>query len=120
MNDLDMVQAAGYGVAPKIWVDRRQDIIGFVAREICERPFFISDEVLEWAQKKAKGTQNLETSGMDVEEKIEAILLWAEDNPDFDASYVESLDIWLDDHDGLTEAQEQGLDNIIVKWRIPL
>lgn len=53
-------------------------------------------------------------------EKIDAILDWAEEHPEFDTDFVESLASQLEDKGELSENQEDALDNIIEKWHIPV
>ena len=58
---------------------------------------------------------------MDIEEKIELIMEWADsgDAPDnWDTSFVESLSDQFDRDGYLSEKQEAALDNIITKWNI--
>jgi len=50
--------------------------------------------------------------------KIEMILEWAEEHPEFDTSFVESLKSWYDRGVELSERQEEALDNIIEKFDI--
>lgn len=54
---------------------------------------------------------------MDNEEKCNMVLEWAENMPDFDTEFVESLLEQLGERE-LTEAQEDGLNNIIERFRI--
>lgn len=51
-------------------------------------------------------------------EKIDLVLDWADDHPEFDASFVESLEVYLDNRPELTQTQREALDNIIARWRI--
>lgn len=55
---------------------------------------------------------------MSDEEKIEMVLEWAEDHPNFDTTFIESLQEALQQYDELTPAQSRGLDNIIYRFRI--
>lgn len=55
---------------------------------------------------------------MDAEEKVEAILDWAQGNDWFDIEFVESLQARLEEGEELTEAQERALDNIMDKFGI--
>lgn len=55
---------------------------------------------------------------MSDEEKIEMVLEWAEDHPNFDTTFIESLQEALQQYDELTPAQSKGLDNIIYRFRI--
>lgn len=50
--------------------------------------------------------------------KLEAIMTWAEDKPDFDTSFVESMQERYESTRGLTSNMEQAIDNIIDQWRI--
>ena len=54
----------------------------------------------------------------DDETKIAAVLKWAEENPDFDTSFIDSLDDWLSKGRDLTDAQETALNRIIKRFRI--
>lgn len=55
---------------------------------------------------------------MTQEEKIEAILEWAEDHDFFDIEFVETMGEKLEEYGELTDRQESALDNIIEKFRI--
>jgi hypothetical protein len=56
---------------------------------------------------------------MDIEEKIEMVLEWADnENPDFDTEFIESLQEQYEEKGWLSEKQEEALDNIINKFRI--
>ena len=62
-------------------------------------------------------------SEYDNEDKIQAILNWAEDDPrggDFDTDFVKDLSDKLESGFDLSDAQERALDNIISKWNIDL
>lgn len=54
----------------------------------------------------------------ELEEKIGMVLEWAEEHPDFDPEFVESLNDQLVDRGTLTDKQEDALDNIIESWNI--
>lgn len=51
--------------------------------------------------------------------KLRKIILWADDHPEFDRSFVSQLYLLRKKGLDLTAAQEKALDNIIEKWRIP-
>lgn len=51
-------------------------------------------------------------------EKLELILDWADDNPDFDTAFVEELYDCHEHRGHLTDRQEEALDNIIEKFKI--
>lgn len=51
--------------------------------------------------------------------KVLRILLWAEKHPEFDGEFVNSMYVRLEFGQKLTEAQEQAIDNILVKWKVP-
>ena len=51
-------------------------------------------------------------------ERIEMVLDWAEDHPDFDTTFVENLKVWLSTRDRLTDGQSAALDRIIEGYRI--
>lgn len=51
-------------------------------------------------------------------EKCEAIIDWAEDRDDFDTDFVVSVMDQIDERDFITEAQKQGIDNIINRFGI--
>lgn len=55
---------------------------------------------------------------MVTEEKIDMILEWADEHPEFDAEFVEDLQDKFETYGRLTENQEAALDNIIEKWGI--
>lgn len=52
------------------------------------------------------------------EEKIELILTWADDNPNFDTAFVESLKESFEKWGRLSEKQIWALDHIIEEWGI--
>lgn len=52
------------------------------------------------------------------EELLNIVLEYADDNPDFDSSYADDLEEWLEEHDDLTERQRQGLVNIIENFNM--
>lgn len=55
---------------------------------------------------------------MDDQDKIDAILTWAEENDHFDTEFVSRLQSRLDSHGLLTDKQSEALDNIIEKFGI--
>ena len=55
---------------------------------------------------------------MSEEEKIVMVLEWAEENPNFDISFIESIAEALAEYGSLTYYQGKALDNIIRKFRI--
>lgn len=57
---------------------------------------------------------------MDDEEKIDLVLKWAENVPEFDITFIESLKDYYDQHSELTFAQSEALDRIIKKWNIDI
>ncbi len=52
------------------------------------------------------------------DELINIVSGYAEDNPQFDNSYTDNLEEWLEDHDDLTDNQRQGLINIIENFHM--
>jgi DNA polymerase III epsilon subunit-like protein len=50
--------------------------------------------------------------------KLERILAWADDHPDFDTTFVESVLEKLEDYGTLTEAQQNAIDRIIDRWDV--
>lgn len=50
------------------------------------------------------------------QELIDRILLWANDVPNFDTTFVEMMQDSLDEYGHLTDAQFVALENIIEKW----
>lgn len=56
----------------------------------------------------------------DCEAMVEAVIDWAAGRPDFDTSFVESLQERLMLGRQLTDSQRAGLRNIVSKWRIPV
>jgi hypothetical protein len=55
---------------------------------------------------------------MDIEEKLEAVLEWASEHPDFDARFVQDLYDKVQRGHSLSTGQIDALDNIIDGWRI--
>jgi hypothetical protein len=55
---------------------------------------------------------------MSDEELINIALDYADENPEFNPCFVKSLEEALDEYDELTEAQRDGLENIIIKWEM--
>lgn len=53
-----------------------------------------------------------------LEGKIEMILSWADERPDFDTGFVESLKAQLEDKGSLTGKQIDALNRIIEKFEI--
>ena len=58
-----------------------------------------------------------ELTNLSSQDKIDLIRDWADDYPSFDLSFIDSLEEQLDAQD-LSDAQEDALNNIIVKWNI--
>lgn len=52
------------------------------------------------------------------DDRIDLILSWADEHPDFDTAFVDSMAEKLETYGELTEAQSDALDNIIERWRI--
>ena len=48
---------------------------------------------------------------------IDEILEWAEDNPDFDTSFVDSVSAWCSERD-ITDGQAQALQNIYDRFGV--
>ncbi len=63
-------------------------------------------------------THNDQPKPQTIEEKIDLILRWSIDNPDFNTLFIEDLKEKYDEYGDLTEFQENAIDNIIIKWRI--
>lgn len=55
---------------------------------------------------------------MEEKDKIDLVLEWAESNPNFDTTFIESIALYYDTHGCLTDRQIEALDNIIEKFRI--
>lgn len=53
-----------------------------------------------------------------IEEKIEAILEWADKHPSFDTSFVESLQEQYEETESLSYKQIESLNNIIERFGI--
>jgi hypothetical protein len=53
-----------------------------------------------------------------IEAKIELVLDWAEQHPEFDVEFVTSLEVQFEDRGDLSNKQVEALDNIIAKWEI--
>lgn len=54
-----------------------------------------------------------------IQEKINQILDWASEHPEFDVEYVERLNEAFENRGTLSPHQEEALDNIIIeKWGI--
>jgi len=51
-------------------------------------------------------------------DKCALILNWAQGNKSFDTTFVLSVLEFIDDHDYVTEAQQQALDNIIKNFHM--
>lgn len=54
----------------------------------------------------------------EIQEKINQILDWASEHPEFDSEYVERLNETFEARGTLSPRQEEALDNIIEKWHI--
>ena len=52
------------------------------------------------------------------QEKIDPILNWSEEHPEFGTDFVEHMSDLLDEGKDLTVSQSLALTNIIEKWRI--
>jgi hypothetical protein len=52
------------------------------------------------------------------DELINIVSEYADYNPQFDNSYAENLERWLEEHDDLTDNQRQGLINIIENFHM--
>lgn len=61
-----------------------------------------------------------QVAGYPVEQAIKGVLRWADDNPNFDASFVESLSENFEQWGKLTSRQIDSLENIITSWNIDL
>ena len=55
---------------------------------------------------------------MNILEQIQLILDWSEEHPEFDTGFVLSMQERLEAGNELTDAQKQGIDNIIEKFHI--
>lgn len=55
---------------------------------------------------------------MSDEELINLALDFADENPEFNVSFIKSLEEALDEYDELTDAQRAGLENIVEKWNM--
>lgn len=61
-----------------------------------------------------------ELEGVDDSTLVEAVLDWALEQPNFDTSFLESLQDWLDDNDCLTEGQRQAVEKIVHKYDVDM
>lgn len=57
-------------------------------------------------------------SNFTYDQKIAAILEWAEDNEEFDTDFIESVQQKAAKFGGLTKGQQDAIDSIIEKFRI--
>lgn len=69
-------------------------------------------------QEPKKNERSTYYNSFDAEEAIKAILEWAEDHPNFNTEFVESLSDRLESKGELSSNQEDALKNIIKKFRI--
>jgi hypothetical protein len=51
-------------------------------------------------------------------EKLERIMNWAEDNPDFNTKFIQSVYNQYEKHKTLSDKQKNSVDNIIKKFEI--
>lgn len=54
------------------------------------------------------------------EEMVNGVLAWAEDHPDFDSSFIESLSESVEKRGELSEKQRDAVENIAAKWKIDI
>ena len=66
--------------------------------------------------KATPSAKKLDAMGQ--QEKIDSILLWAEDHSNFDTGFVDSMQDKMNLMGELTENMEDALDNIILRWKI--
>lgn len=80
------------------------------------------DEDLAHLAAKAKLDQQilLAEKIQDQLKTLDDILLWAEDNPKFNAEFILKLRSWVAQGNVLSEKQEQAVDNVIGLWNINL
>lgn len=52
------------------------------------------------------------------EDLLHAVSSWADDNPDFDAGFVESVYEYYQANGFLSDNQEMALENIVHEWNI--
>lgn len=59
-------------------------------------------------------------SGYSIEEQLEAILLWNDNNREynFDTSFIESMQERLGHGEELTQGQTNAIETILIKWGI--
>lgn len=55
---------------------------------------------------------------MSDEELINIALDYADENENFDVSFIKSLEEALDEYDELTDAQRRGLENIVTRFEM--
>ncbi len=53
-----------------------------------------------------------------IEDKLDSVMNWADENPQFEPSFIESLAIQFQENGDLSDKQVLALDNIIDKWGI--
>jgi len=53
-----------------------------------------------------------------IEDKIAMIMSWADEHPEFDTEFVESLAYQFEDRGNLSNKQVEAMNSIIEKWAI--
>jgi len=61
-----------------------------------------------------------ELEGVEDDVLVDAVLEWADEQENFDRSFLESLQDWLEDNDNLTEGQRKAVEKIVHKFDIDL
>lgn len=90
-----------------------------IMKEILEEYNKALENIINPSKPQPKFEKNYGTCN-DNQEKIDAILDWAENNPSFNTNFVESLSEQLDGGKDLTEIQEAALNKIIKSFRIKI
>ena len=52
------------------------------------------------------------------EEMVDAVLAWADDNPDFDTTFIDAMSDVVEERGELTERQRDAVERIAVEWGI--
>lgn len=73
-----------------------------------------------WKSGKGEAVVKASTFDSGAEGKINSVLAWAQNKPDFDTTFVKSLGEGLAKYKKLTDPQAAALEKIISKFRIPL
>ncbi len=72
----------------------------------------------QYGEKSERGPMEQITHEDIIQKKIDTILEWALDNPEFETGFIDRINEVFQERGVITPRQEEAIDNILEKWDI--